>query len=369
MVLLTAVIGTALAQEIRVASSAELNAAGTAVRPGTVILIEPGVYSERFHFTNLRGEKERPIVIAGADPKNPPRFEKGGMQLSNPAFIELRDLQFTQVPTNGLNIDDGNSGSESAHHITVRRVQVSEIGPKGNCDGIKLSGLNDFLVEECQIERWGDGGSGIDMVGCHRGILRHNRLKHDNNEAASGIQCKGGSTDLVLRRNRFENAGARAVNIGGSTGLQYFRPALKEGEEHAEARNIVVEGNTFAGSQSPIAFVGVDGAVVRFNTFVQPRKWLLRILQETKAPGFVPCRKGEFSHNLILFESSTWSSGGVNIGPGTAPETFRFAGNHWFCQDHPDRSKPQLPTEETDGVYGRENVQAAEVGAEALPES
>ena len=60
---------------------------------------------------------------------------------------------------------------------------------------------------------------------------------------------------------------------------------------HAEARNLVVEHNTFVGSDAPIAFVGVDGATVRFNTIHLPHRYAIRILQKTTAPGFVPCRK------------------------------------------------------------------------------
>jgi len=123
----------------------------------------------------------------------------------------------------------------------------------------------------------------------------------------------------VIRRNRFEHAGGRAVNIGGSTGLKFFRPPLAASGQYAEARNLRVEGNTFIGSVVPVAFVGVDGALVRFNTIERLGRWALRILQETTAPGFVACRNGEFSDNTILFESMRWSEGGVNIGASTAP--------------------------------------------------
>jgi hypothetical protein len=157
----------------------------------------------------------------------------------------------------------------------------------------------------------------------------------------------------VIRRNRFENAGGRAVNIGGSTGRQFFRPPLKPGEEHCEAREIRVEGNTFLGGGAAVAFVGVDGAVVRFNTIYHPKRWVVRILQETRAPDFVPSRRGEFTDNLVVFHSRDWGEGGVNIGAGTAPDTFRFVRNWWYCFDEPTRSRPRLPVAEVDGVYGK----------------
>jgi len=121
---------------------------------------------------------------------------------------------------------------------------------------------------------------------------------------------------------------------------------------HSEAWGITVEGNLFIGSTAPIAFVGVDGAVVRFNTLYRPRRWALRILQETRSEGFVPSRNGVFASNLIVFRSDEWVSGGVNIGPATAPETFRFERNAGYCLDRPEASPLLLSTPEVEGVYG-----------------
>ena len=42
----------------------------------------------------------------------------------------------------------------------------------------------------------------------------------------------------------------------------------------------------------------------------------------------------------------------VNIGPGTAPETFVLARNAWYCLDAPERSRPRLPIPEAEGIAG-----------------
>lgn len=106
------------------------------------------------------------------------------------------------------------------------------------------------------------------------------------------------------------------------------------------------------GSLAPVAFVGVDGAVVRHNTFYRPEKWVMRILQESRDPLFVPCRNGSFENNLIVFRSSEVQVL-VNVGSGTLPDSFRFSGNHWFCEDRPERSQPRgLPTTESHGTHG-----------------
>ena len=42
----------------------------------------------------------------------------------------------------------------------------------------------------------------------------------------------------------------------------------------------------------------------------------------------------------------------VNVGPYTGARSFTFAGTQWYCEDEPARSKPELPSVETDGTYG-----------------
>jgi len=349
-VIVVAAVAKLVAAEVNVRNPAEFRQAVAAAQPGTQILLAPGDYGGGFHFSNIHGESNRPVVIAAADPARPPLIR--GTQLTDPVFLELRHLTIAGWSANGLNIDDGGTFDTPARGVVLRHLTVTNSGLRGNRDGIKLSGLVDFRVEGCRIEGWGiGGGSGIDMVGCHRGLIVSNVFRHTD-DAGTGVQGKGGTSDIRIQRNRFENAGGRGVNIGGSTGMPFFRPPLQPGEPHYEAKNLRIEGNTFIGCGAPVAFVGVDGAVVRFNTMYRPKRWAVRILQETTANGFVPCRNGEFTDNLVVFHSTEWASGGVNIGAKTAPETFRFARNWWYCLDQPARSRPALPTRETDGVYG-----------------
>jgi len=195
--------------------------------------------------------------------------------------------------------------------------------------------------------------AGTDMVGCHRGVIEGSTFRGTAGLQSNGVQAKGGSSGVAIRRNRFDQTGGRGVNLGGSTGRPYFRPPLALGGGNAEARDLRVEGNTFVGTMAPVVFAGVDGAVVRFNTIDNPNRWAVRILQESGGPEFVPCRQGVFTDNVILFRSDRWSGGGVNIGGSTAPGTFTFSRNWWHGTDRPDRSRPRLPVEESDGRYGQ----------------
>ncbi|MDW8103699.1 MAG: right-handed parallel beta-helix repeat-containing protein [Armatimonadota bacterium] len=338
---------------VRVRNSAELRQALQRAKPGDTVLLAAGEYEGGIYLENLHGQPGKPIVLAAEDPGRPPVLRGGGecLHISRASYLEIRHLVLEGARHNGLNIDDGGQYDSPTHHIVLKGLTVRNIGPEGNCDGIKLSGVTDFRVEGCVVERWGDGGQGIDMVGCHRGVIEGCTLRFVDDKGF-GIQAKGGCSEITVRRCRFEHAGARAMQIGGSTGLQFFRPPLKSGGEHAEARNITVEGCTFIGSTAAVSFVGVDGATVRFNTVYRPKRWAIRILQETRAEGFVPCRNGRFTDNLVVFRSGEWFEGGVNIGPDTAPQTFTFARNWWYCEDAPERSKPALPVSEKEGMYG-----------------
>ena len=335
---------------IEVRSRQELVDAVNDAKAGTQILIAPGEYRGGLSFRDLQGLPKKPIILAALDPDHPPEIVGGGscIQLSRPAHVELRDLVIREANGNGINIDDGGALTRPAIHVVLRNLQIRDIGPKGNRDGIKLSGLDHFSIIDCIVERWGSSGSAIDMVGCHEGLIQGCRFAYRGDLAANGVQTKGGSSEITIRKCRFEEAGGRAVNLGGSTGKDYFRPP----NASYEARDIVVEDCTFVGSMAPIVFVGVDGATVRYNTIYRPGRWVMRILQESDAPEFIACRGGRVTNNLIVFRSDELSTV-VNVGSGTAPETFTFQQNHWYCIDDPRRSdRLGLPTGEVDGIYG-----------------
>ncbi|MBK8177559.1 MAG: right-handed parallel beta-helix repeat-containing protein [Planctomycetes bacterium] len=376
----------AVALEVR--DTAGWRAALAEARPGAVILLAPGVYAGGASLANLRSSQEHPLRIASLDPEHPATVRGGGcgLQLTDVNHVEIADLVFEGQSGNGLNIDDGGTPESASSHVVLRRITVRDVGPRGNCDGIKLSGVVDFRVEDCVVERWGSAGSAIDMVGCRNGVIERSRFEHGPEARnANGVQAKGGSRDIAIRRSRFVDAGSRAINVGGSTGLQFFRPALETWQgPRFEAKDVVVEGNTFLGSDAPIAWVGIDGSRVRFNTIYRPRRWVLRLLQETRAEGFVPARGGVFEDNLVVFAADELRGGGLNVGDGTNPGSLGFARNLWTCVDQPERSRElvRLPSEDAGGRFGLDpqfldapagdlrlapGSPAAGVGAEALP--
>jgi hypothetical protein len=335
-------------QTVTVSDDASLRTALRHLSPGRRIRIAPGNYRPGVYVSGVHGNREAPIVIEGADPHRPPLFEGGGegWHLSDCSYVVLRNVAVRGQRSNGINIDDGGSYDTPAHHILLESLHVADIGPTGNHDAIKLSGVDHFTIRRCRIEGW--GGQAIDMVGCHDGRVHDCEFRGKTGYSQhTGPQTKGGSSNVTVEKCRFIEAGGRAMQIGGSTGLAYFRP---QGVLY-EAKNITVRRCVFVGSDAPITFVGVDGAVVQNNTIFQPRKWVLRILQENINAGFAPCRNGRFERNMVVFHGDRVRVF-VNIGPHTAPQTFQFVDNAWYREDRPAASRPNLPTTEIRGLYG-----------------
>jgi hypothetical protein len=160
LLLSTISLSAAQAQEVRVRTSEELAEALRGAEAGTTILIEPGTYRGGLSAGGLKGTEERPIVIAAADAKDPPVIEGGGsgLHLQSPQHVELRGLVLRAARGNGLNVDDSGDVENPARHVVLKNLAISDIGPRGNCDGIKLSGLRDFRIEGCRVERWGSSG-------------------------------------------------------------------------------------------------------------------------------------------------------------------------------------------------------------------
>jgi hypothetical protein len=315
--------------------------------PGDTILIFPATYRGTFFIIDLKGTAEQPIVIRGTD-RQSVVFEGGteGMHFSNVAYLKIENLSFTGQTGNGMNIDDGGTLTIPSHHIEVSGCDFYNMGAQGNNDFLKLSGVDSFEVSFCTFINGAGGGSGIDMVGCHWGHIYNCNFQ---NMGSNCIQAKGGCQYVRIENNWFENGGQRTLNLGGSTGLAFFRPQ----DAPFEAADLQVYGNIFIGSWAPIAFVGCVRVDVSNNTIIHPQNWIIRILQESvDTSRFLPCSDNIFRNNIIYYQSSI--SRHLNIGPNTLPESFTFSHNLWYNSTAPSASEPDLPVEESMMISGED---------------
>ncbi len=336
-------ISIAQADDVIVRDADSLRRSLRELKPGTTLKIAPGDYPGGQHVVGV----DR-LTVEALDSKEPPHFKGGAnaWHFSRCQNLTVRHLRISGQSGNGLNLDDGGLFDEPVTGITLEHLEISDIGPKGNHDGIKCSGLDKLTIRDCTLTGW--GGQGIDMVGCHESLITDCRFTGKTGfSATAGVQTKGGSSDITVEKCHFINSGERPLNVGGSTGLDLFRPSGTK----FEAKDIIVRDNIIEGSLCAAAFVGVDGGEFTGNTVLYPEKWIFRILQETTAEGYTRCRKVLVKDNRIVFRRAQVQIE-INIGGGTEPESFRFEGNHWFAEDRPRASKPQLPSEEKGGTYG-----------------
>lgn len=316
---------------------ATLSQAVAAVLPGDTIEIHAGTYAGGLFFSNLQGTANQWITIRNATGETA-TFEGGSnaIQLTDPAYLRIAGLVFQHQTGNGVNVDDGGSYSTSAHHVVFDGCTFRDMNATGNNDLLKLSGLDSFTVRNCRFLNGATGGSGADMVGCHYGVFEKNVFE---NQGSNCIQAKGGTAWIRMEGNLFRNGGQRTLNLGGSTGLQFFRPDTA----HYEAAHLQVFSNVFIGSWAPIAYVGAVHVEVVNNTFYQPQNWVIRILQETVDPSrFLACGDNSFINNIIYLDKNLSTE--TNIGPNTRPETFLFSHNLWFNAAVPNWTGPDIPT-------------------------
>lgn len=326
---------------------ANLQPAAADARPGDTILFRGGTYPGGAFVNGLQGTPDAWITIM-AQPDAEVLLQGGSnaWQLSDPAYLRIIGFTLEGQTGNGLNIDDGGTFETPAHHITIERCTWRGINATGNNDMLKLSGLDSFRVSNCTFQKGSPGGSMIDMVGCHNGEFIGNSFQQAGSNC---IQAKGGTRYIRIERNIFIDGGARAINIGGSTGLEFFRP---QGALY-ESADIGVYSNIFFGAETPVAFVGTVHSEVVNNTICLPGRWCMRILQETTAPGFLECGDNIFRNNIVMVNRSV-STPAINIGPNTRPESFLFSNNLWYNTDNPAWGGPALPSPESGGITGRD---------------
>lgn len=322
-----------------------IQSAAAVAQPGDTILVRTGTYSQRENIVELKGDPFQSVYLL-AERRGQVIFQGGteAWHLSDCEYLVIDGFVFHGQTGNGVNIDDAGTYNTPTHHIHLRHCIFRDMDASGNNDLLKLSGLDDFKIEFCQFLNGSSGGSGIDMVGCHNGAIRANEFE---NMGSNAIQAKGGTQYIRIYQNSFVNAGFRAVNLGGSTGLAFFRPQ----DAPFEAADLMVRANTFVGSDAPIAYVGSTRVTVENNTIYLPGVWVYRILQENVDPSrFIECGDNIFRNNLVIADSRLRRD--FNIGPNTRPETFIFENNLWYNLDDPnwDPANPGMERSEITGV-------------------
>jgi len=100
-------------------------------RPGTIIKLQSGVYTDGLPVREINGTAEQPIIIEAADPSSPPQFlARPGMNtvsIVNASYVTIRNLV---LEGRGMPVDavKAEGYSKFAHHITIEGLRIVGYG-------------------------------------------------------------------------------------------------------------------------------------------------------------------------------------------------------------------------------------------------
>ena len=142
-------LSRASAAEYLVRSPEELRAALSKLAEGDTLKIAPGEYPGGHHVSGIAK-----LTITALDPEHTPVFVGGGnaWQFSRCPGLSVSHLNTRGQTGNGINLDDGGDLEHPVEGITLAHLEIREIGPQGNHDGIKGSGLVNLTIRDCLIE-------------------------------------------------------------------------------------------------------------------------------------------------------------------------------------------------------------------------
>lgn len=308
-----------------------------AANAGDTILMFDGTYSGNSYRENLQGTPKDWITIVSA-PNQKVVFKGGGaaFYMVDVAYIRIVGLFFEDQTGNSISIDDGGSYETPSHNIIIENCTWLSMNAPAGSNMIKMAGVDSFSIVNCVFLNGPVSGIGIDLVGCHDGIIEKNYF---DKTGAYAIQTKGGSHNITIQHNVFINTTDRTINAGGNTGYPFFRPI----DVTYEAKHIYIYANIFRGCKAPISFATAIECQAINNTILNPKNWAFRILQETSDTRFSTCANNTIKNNLIVMPNTTQPA--FNIGPNTNPSSFKISHNAWYNQEN-TKWIPNTPTNE-----------------------
>jgi hypothetical protein len=238
------------------------NSAGSPLAAsGYEIRLMPGEYGEAAipHYLELRyGSATAPIVFRAANGAGT-AILRAGLNIANVAYLYVIDLDI--VPTPAADVFH----CEACDHILLRNVTFSGgTRPAEGSDApvahetVKVNQSTHIYIEDSRIG--GAGDNAIDFVAVQDGHLVRNRVH------SAGDWCgyvKGGSANLLIDSNEFDDCGTGGFTAGQGTGLQFMSsPWL-----HYEAYGIRIVNNIVHDTDG--AGLGVNGGynvLIAWNT-------------------------------------------------------------------------------------------------------
>jgi len=320
--------------------------AASRLRPGDEIILMPGQHRNA-SIDQARGTAERPIIIRGADPTDPPIIiaQREGIRIRYASHIVIKDLCITGATINGITIGNlsnvGQDTDPANEDVIIRNVSIARTGPRGQRHGIMARRTDGLRIEDCRFEGW--GGSGVELIACNNAMVSRCSFKGLSDfSQVSGIRARAGCTQVEIEACRFDNAGAFSICLGMSSNLEDFQTSALNAAGEGAMTEVVhgrVQNCLFIGSQCAVALSNADECSIRNNTIVRPRRCVLALLSEQRDPRFSPGKASVLGRNLIV-----WDAGDlqrlVDLNPRIDASKFVLDANLWWSsEDAASRAK------------------------------
>ncbi|MDZ7859284.1 MAG: right-handed parallel beta-helix repeat-containing protein [Candidatus Krumholzibacteriota bacterium] len=237
--------------------------------PGDTIYVHEGTYPNEPVSGNWDpyGQYGTYIWIMGVPGENKPRLTRGETAYitsyksaeTPPHNFALKRLIFDKddVGYHNINMCSWNPLSIAPpieqgyiHNVIIDSCEF--YNRRKSAAGIKMSGVDSFVIKNCTFNGFDGGGIGLNMDGCHYGEVYNNTFYR---ERMSGILTKGGSHHIVIRNNFIKDCSPIGIAVGGDTWYEYCRPDTAQMEDPlCEARDIDAYSNVIIDCWIPIVF-------------------------------------------------------------------------------------------------------------------
>jgi hypothetical protein len=247
-----------------------------AAQPGDHVNVAAGTYDCADTYVDgtagaARGTMAAPIWVSAAagavvDCGDPTQGATSALQLHGVSYLVVEGLELRNASGHVLHVDGQSTGvlfkGVFAHRAGLACLKASQ-SDDVSVEGSELadSGLSADLAAS------NASGQILDYVGVHGAHVSRSKLHGAAGNGAGSAanvaaQFKGGSHDVVFAEN--DVAGAyTAVNLGGSTGAQFFDPP----DADYEGKNLVAYANVVRGPMSvAFAAMGCHACAVYNNT-------------------------------------------------------------------------------------------------------
>lgn len=293
-------------------------------RPGDLVLLEKGIHING-RIEGLRGTRERPITIRGADPAVPTAIacEEMGLELIRCQWVRVENLYFINplqaaiLIDGGVEVDGVRTASEVSIAISNCRIATSREVP--GLDAIRVRDARTVGIADCRFESWSDAA--VELRGSSAVVITRCLFSPITESAhAFGVRALDGSEAIAVIQNTFERSVHTAVQIGACEAKgEALVPSRAKGVQFVRCALLDVE--------CPIEIAAESEGTLRECTIVDPNT-AYRVDARCGAPRLAVER--------CIF---TWTPGKLIMPTErrgeTSPAMVRLGANLWWSSELP----------------------------------